>query len=426
MFKKNKLVTILILVCVNGLWAQPEETIYDEAMVPKFELPDVLVLENGKKVDNKKTWEKKRRKELVKLFEDHVYGRVPKKFNNKKLRFETLSYSKMALQGRATRKEIRVYFAPDTDTLYMDILIYLPNHIKDPVPAFLTLNFRGNHTIADDPCISLTRSWIVNVPEYGIRNNVAVDSSRGMRKRRWAISKILERGYALATIYYGDIDPDFDDGFKNGVHAIGVKNGKPDQGDWGSIATWAWGLSRGLDVLIKDKKIDAKRVIVMGHSRLGKTSLWAGAMDERFALVISNNSGCGGAALSRRAFGETVARINSVFPHWFCDRFNEYNNNEDACPVDQHMLISLVAPRPVYIASASEDLWADPRGEFLSCVYADPVYRLFGLEGMPDKEMPPLNKSVGGSIGYHIREGKHDVTDFDWEKYMDFADRHLK
>ena len=299
----------LSLLLVTSIFAQPKGYLYDEAKVPRYTLPDLLTTQNGATVKTVKDWEAKRRPEVLALFEEHMYGRAPGR--PAKLSFQVVEEAERVLNGLADRRQVEVRFAGKADGPRMTILIYRPAKARHAVPAFLTLNFRGNHTIHHDRAIRLPHSWVRGRTKGETVNNRATEQGRGVAATRWVVENILKRGYALATIYYGDIDPDFDDGWQNGVHALYPKP-KPDE--WGSVATWAWGLSRALDYLETDQTIDAKRVAVMGHSRLGKTSLWAGASDPRFAMVISNNSGCGGAALSRRTFGETVKRINTSFP----------------------------------------------------------------------------------------------------------------
>lgn len=398
---------------------------YDESKVPEYILPDPLRTSDGAVVPDAATWTTKRRPELLRLFEDHVYGRTPRIA----LPVDVIPFEEhtLTLDGNARRTQFTVRQSDDQRTSDIHVLIYAPAHRKASVPAFLGINFYGNQSIHKDPAIRLPESWVRNNKQYGITKNRATDASRGVRTSRWPVETILKRGYALVAIYYGDIDPDFHDEFKNGVHPLYDNfDGKRPDSAWGSIGAWAWGMSRVLDSLGALPMIDAKRVVAFGHSRLGKTALWAGAQDDRFAMTISNNSGCGGAALNRRAIGETVGRITTSFPHWFCGRYSTYAKRENKLPFDQHELIALCAPRPVYVASAQGDRWADPRGEFLSAMHSGPAYKLFGKTGVGVDKMPAVDTPVGDHIGYHMRTGKHDVTDYDWARYLDFADRHLK
>jgi len=407
-----------LLMLLNTSMLTSEEAIYDEAKVPAYTLPDPLRFEDGKPVASPADWTK-RRAELMDLFANHVYGKTPVG-RPEAMRFEPRKKITDFLSGKATLEEIRIHFTDADSGPFLDLILIKPNQIPEGgVPTFLTLNFAGNHTLHPSPEITLSTNWMRSSAEDKkeglIVDHRATEKARGSRVSRWPVEKLIDAGTALASFYYGDIDPDFDDNFENGIHAL---FGKPEPDEWGSIGAWAWGASRAMDYLETDKAIDQKRVAIFGHSRLGKTALWAGAQDERFSLVISNNSGCGGAALSRRRFGERVGRINTAFPHWFADTFVQYNENEAALPVDQHQLIALIAPRMVYVASAVEDEWADPKGEFLAAKHAGPVYDLLGKKGVGVEEQPGLNSPVGDSVRYHIRDGKHDVTGYDWEQYI--------
>ena len=397
---------------------------YDEALVPNYTLPDPLVCEDGSPVSTPADWHGRRRPEILRLFEEHVYGRAPG--TPEIVGVQTLCDDQV-LDGAARRRELRVTFRGDSGIGSFDLLLYTPSRGTGPSPAFLGLNFFGNQAVDADPAIAITSRRMRDVPSMGVVDGTATEASRGACSRRWAIRTIVERGYALATVCCADFDPDYDDGFRNGVHGLYDPQADGDRASdaWATIAGWAWGLSRALDVLIELPDIDGERVAVMGHSRLGKAALWASACDERFAITVSNNSGCAGAAIFRRRFGETIRLGSDMVPYWYCSRFRDYCDNEDALPIDQHELVALVAPRPVYIASAEKDLWADPRGEFLSAVGADPVFRLLGTEGFPATEMPRLDEPVVGAVGYHVRTGGHDVTDYDWERFLDFADRHF-
>ena len=379
-----------------------EGFLYDEEKVPSYVLPDLLA---GARTG--KDWEKKRRPELVKLFEEEMFGSVPGRPEG--LHFQVRDNDPAALDGLATRRQVRIFFNAE-ETEYEDLLLYVPNGRKGPAPAFLGVNFFGNHTVDPDLGIFL--------PDSLRYRSDFILNPRGFNRQRWPLRTILERGYAVATYCCEDVVPDTD-GYP------GIRAAYPGY-TWGALAAWGWGLSRALDYLETDADVDASRVAVFGHSRMGKTAVWAGARDTRFAMVVSNASGCGGAALSRRRFGETVSRINAHFPYWFCEAFHKYGDNEDMLPFDSHELLALVAPRPLYVESGSEDLWADPKGEFLGLANAAPVYRLYGFEGFAPSEWPAVEQPVTrGRNGYHVRGGRHEILLYDWLQYLDFADRHL-
>jgi hypothetical protein len=409
----------LAVVAISYSTAQTFVSNTDESKVPPYTLPNPLQQANGNIITSSKQWNKLQRPYIYHLFEENVYGKFPKK--TIPLKYFIREENSNALNGLAIRKQVRLYFHPADSSVYLDILLYLPKNAKKNVPVFTGLNFSGNQTVANDPEIFLTTSW-VSLRGKGALNNRATDSSRGVSASQWQIEEILKRGYGLATAYYGDLEPDNIDGFKTGIRTSLKNILKIKAEEWSAMGAWAWGLGRIMDYLQQDKNVDAKKIAIMGFSRLGKAALWAAAGDQRFAMVISNESGEGGAALSKRWYGETVAIINQKFPHWFAAKYKTYGDSTALLPVDQHMLLALMAPRPLYVASAEGDQWSDPKGEFLGAKNADPVYALFNKKGLEVDSMPGLHQPVGTTIRYHYRAGKHDVLLYDWQQYLKFAD----
>ncbi|MBO7120729.1 MAG: acetylxylan esterase [Bacteroidaceae bacterium] len=395
---------------------------YDENKVPSFEIADPLRCLDGQVVESTRQWESRRRPELLRMFGEMEYGVTPRK-TGIKVRHEVVNSTPDAMDGLATCKQVRFTFTgKNGKSLQALLLLYIPNAPKGRVPVIVSYNFHGNQTTTIEPDVITSPSREL-VKSLGSKAWV-----RGEQSSRWAYEMALQRGYAVATMCYHDICPDAPNLLVHGIPALLPDYNAENRGEseWGTIGIWAWGYSRIADYLEKEERVDKHRMAVLGHSRLGKTALWAGAQDKRFKVVISNNSGCGGAALSKRFFGENVSRITANFPHWFCPAFNHFSENESALPFDQHELLSLIAPRHAYVASAEADKWADPRGEYLSLYYAGPVYHLYGMQGLPSPVPPAVHQPQHYDVGYHIRSGGHDVTPYDWQCYLDFMDAALR
>ena len=360
----------------------------------------------------------------LELLEKFVYGRrlpgVPVSAQGEVERADV----RLAGDVPATRIQARLRLGHAADANVVEVLLYLPKGVR-PAPVFLGLNFLGNHAEHPDPGIRLSRAWMPDDAEARIVDHRATEASRGRRGQGFPVEQMLSRGYGMATASCGDIFPDRPDGRSASVLA---SLGRPVAGDLpadepGAIAAWAWGLSRILDWLVTLPEVDATKVVVAGHSRLGKAALWAAACDERFAAVVSNESGAGGAALWRGSRGESVDLLARARPHWFCPAFATFADREAEMPTDQHALLALAAPRPLYVASAIDDRWADPRGEFRAAVAAEPAWRIFGLDGLGTTDWPPTDTPVGRTVGYHVRSGRHDLIDYDWQRFADFAAR---
>ena len=392
---------------------------YDESKVGTYTLPELLVLANGKPVRDAKTWTERRRPEILRLFEENEYGRAPG--HPADMSFDVFDKGTPAMNGAALRKQVTIYFSADKEGPKEDVVIYLPANATKPVPLLLTINFSPNSAIFDDPGIKLGEMWN--------REKKKVPAMRGGGLGRMKIDELLAKGFGVAGLYYGDIEPDFLGGVGLGIRAKYLKPGQtePAPDEWGAISAWTWGLSRVMDYLETDHSIDAKRVAIYGVSRLGKTVMWAGARDTRFAMVIASCSGEGGAALSRRNYGETIAHLTAPtrYPYQFAANYGKFAQHVDQFPVDAHMLVALIAPRPVFLQTGDKDFWSDPKGEFLAAVAAGPVYKLFGKEGLGTDTLPPPGHPILHTIGFSMHDGGHGTMPGDWPVIEEFMRMHL-
>ncbi|HEV2696224.1 MAG TPA: acetylxylan esterase [Verrucomicrobiae bacterium] len=392
-------------------------TNYDEAKVGDYSLPDPLTCSDGTRVTNAKLWFSKRRPEILDLYREDIFGRAPAAGTN--TTFNVWETATNALGGTATRKQIEINFSGTPNGPFAHLLLYTPVG-KPAAPTFLCLQFNGNYTVIDDPAVAIFPAWDGKTGAPAMPKNPV----RGSSARNWKINETLARGYGIAVIDYREIEPDLAGGagLKYGVR----KNfSTPGIDEWGAIGAWSWGISRALDCLLTDPDVDHQRVLLFGHSRLGKTVLWAGAQDARFAAVIANCSGEMGASLSRRDYGETVDDIAKHFPYWMSGTFLEYSNQWSKLPIDAHSLLSLIAPRPLFINTGSDDRWSDPTGQFLAARAASPVYALLGETGLTETNFPTNDQPLKHTIWFNCHTGKHDVLPSDWDLFLDFADAHF-
>ena len=384
---------LAVLGCYSGLNAQN----YDESKVPEYRLPDPLLTNAHAVISNSRNWEQVRRPEILHLFEENIYGQMPASFD--KFSFKATNENKLAMDGKATLKEVDIQVFRKQQQVTIHLVLFVPNKVPKPAPVFLLINNRPKEN---------------------------TDPTRQKKSGFWPAEMVIDSGYAIAAFQVADLAPDDSLLYTNELLRLYPEQlDKPD--GMKSIGAWAFGASRVMDYFEKEPLINARKVALVGHSRGGKTSLWAAAQDKRFAMSFNNCSGNSGNALARRKFGERVQFINTQFPHWFCNNYRLYNNNEDALPIDQHMLVALIAPRPVYATNASKDLWADPKGTFLALKNAEKVYALYKQPTALPATMPPINEAIiASSIGYHNKEGVHDMTPVDWNNFIRFANYHFR
>jgi len=405
------LIAILLLVCVPSSAREPKEydsdVIYEESKIPQYDLPPLLVTAEGEPVTTAEQWRTVRRPQILSLFSNLVYGCVPESESPIKMEFEVKKTDPKFMGGKATRKDVLIRFSNDKGKAEMLVLVFVPNGRTKPVPAFMKHSFNNTHSHDFD----------------------AHPTRRNRLRNGWPLGQFFERGYAFVAVHQQDLVGHNEVSFLDSIHRLFYKKGQsfPKAREWGVLAAMAWGAMRAMDYLETDDDIDQTQVAIMGHSKCGKATLWTAAQDERFAMAISAQSGCAGAALWRRRSGETLEKMVTRFPYWLCRNAWKFVGQEDDLPVDQHMLLACIAPRPVYVHSATQDTWADGRGEYLSAYHASEVYRLLGKKGLTSESLPPVGQAIIESdVGYHMRQGGHSVDQFDWDRFLDFADYHFK
>jgi hypothetical protein len=394
---------------------------YQEDSVGTYTLPELLVCTDGTPVTTAKQWTKKRRPELLKMVEEIQYGKMPPAPLS--LKYNVFDKGTPAFNGKAIRKQVTVYLADDTANYKMNLLIYLPANTKKPVPLLLNISFSAPNQIADDSGVLVGYTWT--------REGIKIKADQPGRFPKMDIEQFVDAGIGFATVYYGDIEPDFKGGIKYGIRGTYLKSGQtaPAVNEWGAISAWAWGLSRAMDYFEKDKQVDSKRIALQGASRLGKTVLWTGIHDTRFKMVIASISGEGGAAIARRNYGETIQHITdtSRYYYQFAPAYHSYANKINDLPFDAHALVALMAPRPLLLQTGSTDYWSDPKGEFLSAIAAEPVYKLFGKNGPGTLAMPKAGETslLMNPLGYYIHEGGHTVLPEDWALFIRYMKKFL-
>lgn len=392
-----KLISLLlasILIPLNTM-SQTKPN-YNESKVPALHLPDPFVSEKGKLIHAVEDWEKTRRPEIFRLFESEVYGQLPKDFES--ISFEVVKENANPFSQIADLEEVNITVGRNGKSHTMRINLFLPKSQKGPFPVILLINYLPNYP-----------------------DGKLVDEAF------WPVRELIQKGFATASFHAETVAPDDSKTYQNGIISTlyPEQSGKAD--GLKAFGAWGWAAMRAMDYFEQRPRIDSKKSVLVGHSRTGKTALWTSANDPRWAITYANESGCGGAALSKRKFGETLEAINTRFPHWFADNFRKYNGKEESLPLDQHLLPGLIAPRTVYYSSAREDRWADPKGEYLGIQLGSRIAsEIYGKKAVFKKEFEELEGPVHlESVGYHIREGAHDLTWEDWRIFLEFVEKNL-